>query len=216
MSVWMDAASPSTFTMDGGTSRVTSWASRVNSTSAVQATTAKMPLLIAGAQNGLPGVRFDGADDGMLFGSFPAGLPNTGTIYAVVSGFDGTLTYRTIAGSNAWRFQSIDFQTPSGDGGLTYLPSAGVHQIDIVNTVAYSSSSTNTARIDGAVANSGYTATAAAVNAVTAMSLGYDISGTGGADYSNLSIHEFLYYPVVHSAAEQSVVRAYLKAKWGL
>jgi hypothetical protein len=61
--LWLDAADEDAFTIAGGA--VTSWASRVGGALFESGVGAQQPTRVDGALNGLPVVRFDGADDSL-------------------------------------------------------------------------------------------------------------------------------------------------------
>lgn len=74
VAAWFDAQMPGTVSLSG--SSVTSWASRVGSIVAAQATTANQPTYSATARNGFPGVTFNGSNHILDFSAttgFPSG-----------------------------------------------------------------------------------------------------------------------------------------------
>ena len=224
LAMWLDAARG--VTLDGGTSRVTGWASRAGGASATQATTAAMPLLVAAALNGLPAVQFDGADDALAANAVAGGLSGDAraiTVFAVekadsvsgarcvlgmglASNLSGPLLYALNNGNTKCLWRKNDAGTAvlaNGPGGTaTTLSTVGSY------------------RYDGSTVACWKDGTLAAIASPSAGTLTLDRLAIGAA--ANLSAYfqgllgELIVYGRALSDAERVRVESFLKGKWGI
>lgn len=206
--MWLDATRG--VALDGATTRVASWTSRAGSAVAFQSTTASMPVV--SAMNGLPGVRFDGADDLL-------NVSNAITIGNAAAPSAATGNHSILAGS-ATTFLDLDFAPlrarllhRTGGAILDEGSTARTAGQTVLVCAAYDRAAGagalrgNRAQV-GTAGGLAYPATTHSQDA---------IGGQGGGNdrYAGL-LSEMVVYLRVLPASKIAQVEAYLQAKWGV
>ncbi len=214
LALWLDATRG--LTLDGATSRVAAWASRVGTAVATQATTAAMPVV--STMNGLPSVAFDGADDTLVVTNPPTvgggattflafRLANTATYKTPLTG-PGTAFKLTFHNDNNLRMAAADNSFDVGSG----VPGDVASSVSTLLCTTYDRNGGSNGpwafRLGRALRRSG-TVSTPAFGAPTNR-----LGGTNGDAFGGL-LSEILVYQRVLSAAEIAGVEGYLAAKWG-
>lgn len=191
-----------------------------------QGTSGARPTYRVGVANGLPVVRFDGADDRLeTSGSHQIVNASTGhwTVFAVMaktaySGVRGVVSGDNVGGSsnrvaqflrwNGATSESIGFAGPVLDAGPTGSGSA-FHIDEAVRN------SSDLERLVDGVSN-GATAGGALSTAVCGVSVGHATNQGGAAGFHNGDVGEVLLYNVAVSSTDRTAIREYLAEKWGV
>jgi hypothetical protein len=209
--LWLDGTQG--LTMDGATTRVTSWASRVGSTVVSQPTTSLMPL--STTLNGLPAVLFDGADDYLTSTSFAlaqpctwfvvmsaASLPASGLNMILIDGKLGSPTGRQIISIS--NVPPLRYGFGAASQRQSGTPDTSPHLLQSVfngtQSFFWIDSFQSTAGDEGSQAQDGL------------MVGGRGMSG--GSLYNGI-VAEVVAYNRQISTSESAAVRTYLKTKWG-
>jgi hypothetical protein len=227
--LWLDASDATTITQTSG--NITQWIDK--STSALTATAANNPTLVANVQNGFPGISFDGSSQYFNLGN----NLNMGTnqIYIfVVSKFnstaDGAIIGKSLYGSQAARYSLIRsgamiplIEASGGavnNSGLNSDTSTSARLLNMVwdrsNIYLYQNGSS--------VFSVGLSDSSNLTNGDSLLIGAYQ-NGSGGTPpvaglYMNGYIHEILMYftstasPLGNTARQQ--IESYLAQKWGL
>lgn len=210
LTLWLDAADPATVFLDGS-NLIERWEDKSgNNYHATQSDPAKRPALNATAVNGLPGVRFDGSNDGLsISDSLSLSRPYTAFI---VDQYYGSPQGRTL--------QSRDINWLMGKWG----GKNGHYANGWVNDPNANPAGTGNPVIGTAVGttvNSQYFING--INKTTSGSptgvpgkLGMVSSGAYPAEVSQADIAEIVIYNRVLSYDERQLVGSYLASKWGL
>jgi len=228
--LWLDASDATTITQTSG--NITQWIDK--STSALTATAANNPTLVANVQNGFPGISFDGSSQYFNLGN----NLNMGTnqIYIfVVSKFnstaDGAIVGKSLYGSSAARYSLVR----SGGTMVPLVEATG----GAVNNSGLGSDTSTSARLlnmvwdrstiylyqNGSSVFSVGLSDSSNLTTGNSLLIGAYQNGSGGTPpvaglYMNGYIHEILMYftstasPLGNTARQQ--IESYLAQKWGL
>lgn len=219
--MWLDASDAGTMydattggalvAADGAIAR---WEDRSgNGRHATQATLAARPLKKAATLNGLPVVRFDGVDDGMVHA---LAIVGDNTVFMVIRSYQATTDSRVIFSAtapNAALNGTIREDSPSGQWGSFRIEGPrtsgqslrGAYKIICSQSVGVNGSLTT----NGALAN--FTSSGFFTDANARMSIGFNTFNA--TEQCNCDIAEILVYPLL-SAGNRLAVEQYLRAKW--
>lgn len=227
--LWLDASQR--VTLDGASSRVTSWGSRVGAISAVQAVTSLMPVVASSQIGSISPIRFDGADDFMVLSNGEKLSRNVSglTAFLVVrqNGTSGLqrILYSTTNGGGA-RF-SVDrtslrrdqcaYRRLDADGVNSYSTGDNAWAVNTANLVTHRidfAAGTGLIRLDGAPSGSATLASAGSTSDTDSS------NPTLGAQYgssnpASCDVGEVLLFSRSLPTGEMQRVETYLKAKWG-
>lgn len=209
-SATIGAETPYTITPVAGTSdRVTTWADQSgNGPNGTQSTNPTRPAKVPNVQNGMPGIL---GRAGTYF-SLPLSIAiNNWTLFAVIAP-SSSIGSIYILDSQTGRL--VFYHTASGgpnvgfyDGAFHPIAAAS-NTLQILEWVLDSSSSGNVLRNGTSLGTAAY-----AQNAFGG-TVGLMGSYVGGNNYIGY-VYEFVLYAGAKSAADRSLVRTYLKSKWG-
>lgn len=216
--LWLDTAR-GTFQASGGAAAGTSgdvvgeWQDQSGGgRHLTQTTTAKKPTFVTGVLNGLPVVRFDGADD-VMSAAIPANASKTIILLARKIGAVVTTNGRFWQADNeANLFRKADgtFGLFGNNGGANVDLGGDTSQTSIVSIV-YSNTGAAEAIINGASTAfdpwNGY---------ATATALYVGAANSDGAVAENIEVGEFLIYDRALSSTDLGRVHAYLAERWGV
>lgn len=209
LQVWFKADSGTSTTTDGVA--ISQWNdSSGNTRHATQATGSLQPIYKAAIQNGLPVVRFDGADDQLKTGIFTLNQPTTWFIVGAYRGvFNAAKNVFTDGLSAAFcNVISRDGATLQGCfAGITALDVTTTPQAFHVYTVLFNGASSEI-RVDGGIAITGNAGT----NNAGGVSLGASATGTQTGD---ADLAEVLAYSITPSTINRQNIEANLKSRWG-
>ena len=201
--LWLDATKG--IGLDGATTRVASWASRVGSASATQATTSLMPVV--SLMNGRASVRFDAADDTLVLSGAPTVGAASTALVAFAVGPETSYRGLVYGGTGSYGLQV------TGDRRLK-LAKWGV--ADLVETAVEAVSATlptlACVTYDGSTAAIRLNRAGAAVAMATE---GFTAATDHVGAYLTGLVSEVLLYARVLSAAEIAQAEGYLATKWG-
>lgn len=235
--LWLDASDPfANGSLPPNNSSVAQWIDKSkNGNDAIQATTAAKPTFLTNQQNGLPGISFSGTNYMLTgFSGFPTGstgrslfiVVKTGTAAPSVS--QGFIFFAgTYSANQSLKSFGVDIDNIAGIGGLGWavnIYATGVQQTTnrptnntpFVYDVSYLAGQ-NIDQVSSYVNGNLQTNSASAnvPNTVYEQSILGEFYNGGGAGYHG-QILEILYYNTQLSAANQTLVRKYLGAKWGI
>lgn len=177
--------------------------------SPTQSTGSRKPVLILGAQNGLPCVRFDGVNDYMSL-TFPFGVSQPCTYYLVAKMASTTgVFFSSSAETDPTRQRFMKFTGPvwlysAGSNISGGTPDTNLHQL----SMAFAGAS-SVLYVDGTSTLTGNPSSGSQAG----LTLGS--SAAGGSLLASLDLMEFIMYRTSHAAEERAILQNYLKAKWG-
>lgn len=182
-----------------------------NSRNVVQATGTKKPSLDAAAQNGLPGILFDGSDD-RLAADFGAAIAQPLTVYLACSGF---VAGAYIQDGNSGSQRPI-ISDDTGTGGVQAVINAGTKlsagataHSPVLVTAVYNGGSSFVGLNGGDQTASGNSGSSS-LYGISLGSTWNELNRYGG------HLFAVLWYSAAHDAATQLLVESYLNNKWAL
>ncbi len=219
---WYDASDASTITASGGA--VSVWANKASENfNLVQDTSANRPATGTHSINGKNALKFNGSPQRMATATNPFGATVNNAFVIAVHRVDSTASNQTLfsltgSETNASRWQahapwgaSIYFDTGNASGANRVTGNYGVSVNSVVLSGFYGSTTDNVQQIykNGSLLFGD--ATGHAVNTV-----GNVIVGSGGTNFQNTSIGEFIIVNGTVSADERQKLEGYLAHKWSL
>jgi|GEM_PF-2655655 len=232
MVLWLDANDCTTLTLAGGSTQtmVSAWADKSGmGNNATQSTGSKQPSYLQGAQNSLPAVRFDGANDSM---AAPVNISRTGTgsmpsvtistVYQMRSGGGGG---QALWGQDNWgndRYVMLNpglgYNGPSNGAGEKF--SARMQQVSTwqVLTASFTYPGTSNAWVNGqSTINNGKGFQEALGNAGDPNITIGNIGVVNTAAYAaKVDIGEMIIYNYALSNKQRATLESYLAQKWGI
>ena len=221
LALWLDALSG--VTTDAGTARVAAWSSRVESLALVQSATSRMPLLVESAQNGLPVVRGDGADDLLATaGAFPWSAATT--IFAVARETSAQTGGRYVCGqtlsndvAQSLKYlpnkAQLEFAASSSTTGSVATPAGAVDPTQMHVLCGVLTDTTSEIFVDGA--SGGSAGSGVGYVSSTAPFLLFNRNAATANNILGGDVGEILVYSRALLPAERRAAEGYLKLKWG-